>query len=112
MYSFDRLCSSNHTKVRKVRTSEIWIRGRLIFLWTLRYYVCFCHLPLFHAVFIGESKDNLKHEDDMKNEDNLKYQTGSLNIEGLFQQRISSTAMITLVSENILPQISHSLMNY
>ena len=69
-------------------------------------------LTLFHAVFIGENKDNLKHEDDMKNEDNLKYQIGSLNIEGLFQQRISSTAMITLVSEDILQQILHSLMNY
>ena len=72
----------------------------------------FCHLTLFHAVFIGENKDNLKHEDDMKNEDNLKYQIGSLNIEGLFQQRISSTAIITLVSEDILQQILCSLMNY
>ena len=72
----------------------------------------FCHLTLLHAVFIGENKDNLKHEDDMKNEDNLKYQIGSLNIEGLLQQRISSTAIITLVSEDILQQILHSLMNY
>ena len=27
-YSFDRFCSLNHTKVRKVGISEIWIRGR------------------------------------------------------------------------------------
>ena len=43
---------------------------------------------------------------------NLKYEIGSLNIDGLFHQSISSSAMITLVSKNILQQILHSLMNY
>ena len=33
-YSFDRFCSSNHDKVRNVRISEIWIRGKL---------TCFVH---------------------------------------------------------------------
>ena len=61
-----------------------------------------CHLlgreqPLSHFVITVKTTSN---------------QIGSLNIEGLFQQRISSIAMITLILKDILQQILHSLMNY